>query len=170
MRFARYVIVVLATLVATMLISVPTAEAATSCNGKECVGLNPSETICANDAKTIAAINVAGDGMLDLRWSKACDAGWARFTTYRRAELSGYAGTGLSHVYVSAWTDQGDEDSAGLGKMNQTFGGTSWWSRMVDFSRPEVCVGVRRYASDRSVGHSQDEKLDLGWTWGPCVD
>lgn len=152
-----------------MFISVPSAEAAINCEGRECVGLDPSATSCVDDAKTIAAIDVEDDGMLDLRWSKACNAGWARFTTYRRAELFGYSGSGLSHVYVSTWTDQGDEDSVGIGGVMQPFSGTSWWSRMVDFGRPEVCVGVRRYAADRSVGHTMDERLNLGWTWGPCV-
>lgn len=76
MKSARRIVVALVLcIVATMFVNVPTAEAATSCYGSSCVGIDPSTTTCANDAMTIRAMDVDGDGMLEMRWSKSCNAG-----------------------------------------------------------------------------------------------
>lgn len=156
---------------ATLFVNIPAAEAATSCSGSSCVGVDPATTTCEDDAITIRAIDVDGDGMLEMRWSQSCNAGWARFTTYRRGEIFGYFSSGgISHAYVSTWTDQGTQDSTGLIVTTVPFNGATWWSRMVDFGRPEVCIGVRLYAEQKGdTPYGASDTSDLGWTWGPCV-
>lgn len=171
MKHARHIVAIaLLSVLAALFVNAPTAQAADSCYGSGCVGVDPSTTTCANDAKTIRAINVDGYGMLQMRWSRSCNAGWARFTSYRRPELFSLGQTGLSHAYVSAWTDQGTQDSADVAKLTDPLNGSSWWGRMIDFGRPEVCVGVRIYVhQDSDTQYSQGSDLDLGWTQGPCV-
>ncbi|HJP81805.1 MAG TPA: DUF2690 domain-containing protein [Candidatus Saccharimonadales bacterium] len=173
MKFVRRTLVALALVAATITIGTPNASAAENCYGSGCVGLDPANTTCVNDAKTIRAINVNGYGMLQMRWSKACNSGWARYTNYRRPEQAGLANGmySVKRAYVSAWTDQGTQDSIGL-PYNQNSGtGSSWWGRMVDFGRPEVCVGVRQtmqaYDIHSASGMMADDPLD--WVWGPCV-
>ncbi|MFI2203616.1 DUF2690 domain-containing protein [Streptomyces sp. NPDC020192] len=50
------------------------ASAATSCYGAGCTGLNPANTICANDARTIDTTFTN----VELRYSPTCRAAWAR--------------------------------------------------------------------------------------------
>ncbi|MCX5055514.1 YjfA family protein [Streptomyces sp. NBC_00201] len=50
------------------------ASAATSCLGPGCNGLNPANTVCANDARTI---DTTWSGV-ELRYSPTCRAAWAR--------------------------------------------------------------------------------------------
>lgn len=173
MKFIRRTLVSLALVAATITIGTPNASAAENCYGNGCAGLDPANTTCVNDAKTIRAINVNGYGMLQMRWSKACNSGWARYTNYRRHEQWGLGDEAYSvkHAYVSAWTDQGTQDSAGLAYNHDTGNGSSWWGRMVDFGRPEVCIGVRQtmqaIATQSLSGMMPDDTLD--WVWGPCV-
>jgi len=50
------------------------ASAATSCYGPTCNGLNPANTVCANDARTIYTTET----QVELRYSPSCRAAWAR--------------------------------------------------------------------------------------------
>ncbi|MGW2722175.1 DUF2690 domain-containing protein [Streptomyces sp. NPDC001492] len=50
------------------------ASAATSCYGPTCTGLNPANTVCANDARTIDTTWT----QVELRYSPTCRAAWAR--------------------------------------------------------------------------------------------
>ncbi|MEU1405322.1 DUF2690 domain-containing protein [Streptomyces sp. NPDC005728] len=50
------------------------ASAATRCYGSTCDGLNPANTICANDARTI---DTTWSG-IELRYSPTCRAAWGR--------------------------------------------------------------------------------------------
>ncbi len=50
------------------------ASAAASCLGSTCNGLNPANTTCQNDART-----VQNSGEVELRYSPSCRAAWGRF-------------------------------------------------------------------------------------------
>jgi hypothetical protein len=76
-----------ATLVCLLVVSVasftmtPTAQAATSCNGKACKGKGPVATGCAQtQIKNLFPTVRWGDYKVDLRYSAACRAAWARVT------------------------------------------------------------------------------------------
>ncbi|MFE5402903.1 DUF2690 domain-containing protein [Streptomyces sp. NPDC056580] len=65
-------------LLAGGLVAAPAASAATSCLGSSCNGVNPGNTTCANDARTVAE----GSGpvtAMELRYSPSCRAAWGRF-------------------------------------------------------------------------------------------
>ncbi|MFC9706500.1 DUF2690 domain-containing protein [Streptomyces sp. NPDC056943] len=65
-------------LAATALISgASPAAAATSCYGSGCTGLDPSTTVCQNDARTVRT----ADWGVELRYSPTCRAAWARKTS-----------------------------------------------------------------------------------------
>ncbi|MER7850763.1 DUF2690 domain-containing protein [Kitasatospora sp. NPDC096077] len=61
------------------------AFAATSCYASSCSGLNPANTTCASDARTIDT-SVLG---VELRYSPSCRAAWAR----RSAGMNGIGDT-----------------------------------------------------------------------------
>ncbi|MFD6890255.1 DUF2690 domain-containing protein [Streptomyces sp. NPDC059957] len=63
-------------LLVTGLIAAPTASAATSCYAASCNGLNPANTICQNDARTVST---GAFGSMELRYSPSCRAAWGRF-------------------------------------------------------------------------------------------
>lgn len=65
-------------LLAGGLVAAPSASATTRCHGSSCSGLDPADTTCANDARTVAE----GSGpitAMELRYSPACRAAWGRF-------------------------------------------------------------------------------------------
>ncbi|MER7848695.1 DUF2690 domain-containing protein [Kitasatospora sp. NPDC096077] len=66
----------LALVASGLLFASGTASAATSCYASSCTGLDPSTTICQNDAKTVDY--TAPDGDAELRYSPTCRAAWAR--------------------------------------------------------------------------------------------
>lgn len=149
-----------------MFITIPAAHAAPGEDcGSTCVGLNPADTPCAKDAKTIAAQHV-DSGMLELRWSKACNTSWGRYTTYRRAEIFGtLSGFGIVHAQPWTWTDQGSQGTAGT--VVASFQGATWWTKMVDHARPEVCTGVRLFSGNGPAPGGGNN--DLGWFGNLCV-
>ncbi|MFE3072595.1 DUF2690 domain-containing protein [Streptomyces sp. NPDC059247] len=53
------------------------ASAATSCYAASCQGLDPSTTICQNDATTVRDSYYPG---VELRYSATCRAAWARYS------------------------------------------------------------------------------------------
>ncbi|MGW5343941.1 DUF2690 domain-containing protein [Streptomyces sp. HUAS TT3] len=59
----------------SLLLASSPASAATSCYGSSCNGLDPANTVCQNDAKT-----VYWDGWraIELRYSPSCRAAWTR--------------------------------------------------------------------------------------------
>lgn len=146
------------------------ANASPACYGPTCTSLSPTG-LCDGDAKTIGAMDVAHEGMLELRWSRWCNASWGRFSTYWRSSASGAkSGVGLTYARVTSWNPGGTSQPI-VGSAYGIFGGASWWTRMVDGSR-RSCTGV-----ELIVGQEADTKtgsyttpLSLGWTWGPCVD
>ncbi|MFE2968243.1 DUF2690 domain-containing protein [Streptomyces sp. NPDC059340] len=70
------VAVTAAALVAGGLLGAPAASAATSCLGSTCNGLNPANTTCQNDARTVQDGAFRG---VELRYSPSCRAAWGRF-------------------------------------------------------------------------------------------
>jgi hypothetical protein len=170
MKVIRRTLFALALVAATVTIGTPSASAADSCYGSSCVGLDPSNTTCANDAKSIASKDIRGYGLLEMRWSRSCNTGWARYVNYQRSEGWSNIGVfyGVQSAYVSAWTDQGTQDNSGMSGRPVFTGGSAWWGRMVDFSRPEVCIGARLYLG-KNDPRGVSEMTPLDWTWGPCV-
>lgn len=58
------------------------SSVAVGCKGKSCTGKNPHTMGCDRDAKTIATKVPGGGGpKVQLRYSKKCDAAWARLAT-----------------------------------------------------------------------------------------
>ncbi|MFF8839678.1 DUF2690 domain-containing protein [Streptomyces sp. NPDC015130] len=57
-----------------LLLTSSPASAATSCNGPDCTGRDPSTTVCQNDARTVARTSLG----TELRYSPTCRAAWAR--------------------------------------------------------------------------------------------
>jgi hypothetical protein len=70
------VAVTAAALVTGGLLSAPAASAATSCLGSTCNGLNPANTTCQNDARTV---KTGAFRDVELRYSPSCRAAWGRF-------------------------------------------------------------------------------------------
>ncbi|MFF2076647.1 DUF2690 domain-containing protein [Kitasatospora sp. NPDC058162] len=68
----------LALVASGLLFASGSASAATSCYADTCTGLDPANTICQNDARTVDY--TAPDGDAQLRYSPTCRAAWARAT------------------------------------------------------------------------------------------
>lgn len=148
----------------------PEAEASVSCYGSECVGLNPADTICGDDATTIGAMDAHG-GMLELRWSPTCNSAWGRYSYTDISALGEIASTtDVSHAKVTVWNP--GEESQGGGHKSGDWIGRSWWTNMIS-AETEACTGVEVVRRDKPLagnegmgGHSRFEPQ--GWTWGPC--
>lgn len=80
----RLIGIVLAALVVSTatvpLTSAPASAATPSCKGRQCNGKDPHRTKCDKDAKRKHEFSDGKFGRTELRWSKKCKAGWARFT------------------------------------------------------------------------------------------
>ncbi|GGU72657.1 hypothetical protein GCM10010275_04020 [Streptomyces litmocidini] len=61
----------------SLLLASSPASAATSCYASTCEGLDPSTTICQNDARTVMDSYYPG---VELRYSPTCRAAWARYS------------------------------------------------------------------------------------------
>lgn len=141
------------------------AKAAEWCYGYGCTGKNPAHTTCQNDAKTIGAMDVQGSGMLELRWSRSCNASWGRFSTYWLYDWTNSGGTGIVYARVTAW-NPGRPSQDVTGQSIGVFGGASWWTAMVT-GTTWSCTGVELYAQDKNTAYN--DRYSLGWKWGPCV-
>lgn len=174
MRKLLSLIAALPAILVGLLVLGPSAPASAAeppdCYGFTCADLDPASTNCVNDAKTIGAMNVNGDGMLELRWSRSCNASWGRFSTYRRAELYGsLTDSGISYARVTAWNPYHESKPvAGSAYDGLTH---TWWTAMVSGS-VRSCTGVELVAQDGSPTGNRwyTANRSLGWTWGPCHD
>ncbi|MFF7437554.1 DUF2690 domain-containing protein [Streptomyces sp. NPDC008122] len=92
-----------------LLLASSPASAATSCYGPSCTGLDPSTSICQNDARTVATSSWG----TELRYSPTCRAAWAR-------QSGGTATT----IWV--------ESNTGLGENAYAGGGGTVWTAMID--------------------------------------
>ncbi|MER7667183.1 DUF2690 domain-containing protein [Kitasatospora sp. NPDC096128] len=119
------------------LVATGTASAATSCYAGSCTGLDPANTICQNDARTIDY--TAPDGDAELRYSPTCRAAWARATTAGRVpatiQIENNQGAsytvvnyGTGTVYTRMVNDKDIQARASFHYDNNTqFGYTNWY-------------------------------------------
>ncbi|WP_329275940.1 DUF2690 domain-containing protein [Streptomyces sp. NBC_00691] len=103
--------------VSGLVLSTTPASAATSCYASSCEGLDPSTTVCQNDAKTVATTDYPG---VELRYSPTCRAAWARYS--RGAAFS-------MNVTVERWNG-----STGTERYRTYYSGNGAgvWTRMVN--------------------------------------
>lgn len=143
--------------------SAPAAAAA--CYGAGCTGQNP-EGRCNGDAKTVGAMDVNREGIIELRWSPSCVANWGRFTPYSRTE-AGYAAAGIAfYARVTVWNAGAPSQGTAYHGLNL---GESTYSHMTD-GRPRACTGVEIfhiYNAGNPSGAPGDMQSQ-GWFWGPC--
>ncbi|MFC9396653.1 DUF2690 domain-containing protein [Streptomyces sp. NPDC057027] len=92
-----------------LLLASSPASAATSCYGPSCTGLDPSTSICQNDARTVATSSWG----TELRYSPTCRAAWAR-------QSGGMA--------MTIWV----ESNTGLERAAYYTGGGTVWTAMID--------------------------------------
>ncbi|MFI1657652.1 DUF2690 domain-containing protein [Streptomyces sp. NPDC020472] len=78
------------------------ASAATSCYASSCQGLDPSTTICQNDARTVGTTQLWG---VELRYSPTCRAAWARYPTFTPARLTIFVQRRDGNGFYSTPTD-----------------------------------------------------------------
>lgn len=87
---------IIGTVIAATFLTTATAEAKAGCYGAGCNGKGPVAMGCERDAKTLA--KTLDDGVLvELRYSKACHARWARTTNVNSPKVGSpyaYLGTG----------------------------------------------------------------------------
>jgi hypothetical protein len=161
-RMVAALLVALGIITATAVI-IPTPAQAAACYGASCNGVDPDGRCNGEDSKTVGAMDIRGEGLLELRWSPSCVANWGRFTLYEQTQW-GYMLSGITmHARVTVW----NPDSPSYGTAHRaTFLGGSSWSYMTD-GRPKACTGVEIV----HVYGSESGSLDFqsqGWTWGPC--
>lgn len=136
------------------------AQAAESCYGAGCNGIDPEGTSCTEDAYSVLAMDVQGDGMLELRYSPSCKANWGRFSVYTRADLFGaVSGTAISHADLYVWNL--DQPLYGVAE------GSTWWTTMVD-GTIIACTGVELIAQDTSPGGYYSTNDPQGWVGNLC--
>lgn len=144
----------------------PQPASAAACYGTSCNGLDPNNR-CNGDAVNAKAMDVKGEGMLQLRYSPSCKANWGRFTFYTRIE-SGYLVAGIIvHARVTVWNP--GKPSYGTAHY-ATFIGESSWSYMTN-GLITACTGVEitHVLQSSSGSGAIDEIESLGWVWGPCA-
>lgn len=130
-RMLKTLFAVLLCIGGMFIVAAPAQANAPSCRGSECVGRNPAQTSCANDAVSIAS-QVVSDGTIHLRWSPSCMAGWVRYTSSWRVEwFNAPDEHAISHVRTQA-TPNYPGPSQGPGGVAHAWNGSSWWSNMVD--------------------------------------
>lgn len=66
-------------------VDTPSPTSTATANGARIVvssGEDPAQTVCVEDAAVAASETRADDSLLEIIWSDACQAGWARITRY----------------------------------------------------------------------------------------
>lgn len=118
-------------------------------------------------AKTIVSMPIYDfgkkRGQIDLRWSRACQANWGRFSLYPMKSLDAIF-TSIVAVKITAWNP--GQPSYDTAPSSNDIDGT-WWSMMTDGTK-KACTGVQvLYSFSIDGGYSYDS--DMGeWHWGPC--
>jgi hypothetical protein len=144
--------------------------ATAACYGASCNNLDPTGR-CTSDAKTVASMAIIDEGnpvgQLDLRWSRACQANWGRFTAYPLSFLNAIRPPYISGVKITSWNP--GQSSYGTAPGSDSSNNT-WWSMMTS-GIPRACTGVQiSYTSGTLNEHEAvDADADQGeWHWGPC--
>jgi hypothetical protein len=78
-------------------------RAAVGCYAGSCYKQDPTEMGCGADAVTGAQVWTSTSSLVELRWSNACQAAWARIRYARPGDLIEVNGPGDTH---QAWTVQ----------------------------------------------------------------
>ena len=107
---------------AALTMTASTASSAEACWGDYCSGRDPVATGCANDAYTVAHVQLPWVAQrLDLRWSPRCKTNWARM--YLDAHPAWLRAVQLPGGYTQGFS---------------TSGGGNSWSKMI--YSPVKCV------------------------------
>ncbi|MEU1224894.1 DUF2690 domain-containing protein [Streptomyces sp. NPDC005828] len=92
----------------SLLLASSPASAATSCYASSCAGLDPSTTICQNDARTVADTDYPG---VELRYSPTCRAAWARYSRgmgfSMNVEIQRWDGSNGTTIYSTYYSGNG---------------------------------------------------------------
>lgn len=97
------------------LMAAPAAHAAGGCYGASCNGLDPAAEGCSGDAYTAASVSTP-QGFVELRYSRSCNANWARISNssagtwfYAQDCNNGYNQQyWVPSGYTSGWTNMVD--------------------------------------------------------------
>lgn len=153
--------------------SSPATAALQSCYGSSCEGLNPSNTVCASDARTILSRNAvvpSGNyGHLELRYSPKCHSNWVRFTAWHgvRAWLGDFSG-GIVGGSPWIWRAGVPNSLRGVIGKSGSFGfGQSNWTAMVT-ANGTTCSSVGIYSTEKSSSGS-GSRYSLGTYNAPCI-
>lgn len=158
-----------------------------TCYGASCRDLDPSETVCADDAFTLYSMEAttpAGSsswGILEMRYSRTCHATWVRFTPWSglRSWLQNLAGG--AEVAGSPWVWREGVADAPRGYAGQSSilnPEVSYWTSMVD-ATGRTCMSVDVYETEFSQSGgpwdweprpSQGGRNDLGNYTAGCFD
>lgn len=152
-----------------------------SCRGNSCEGINPANTNCLDDARTIYrwdAITPTGEnlGNLEMRYSPKCHANWARFTRWNG--VSSWLGDGTAGAQASGrpwiWRQgvagslRGVIDSAGKETpWEMIVGTTTGWTAMVT-ADGTTCSSVQ-FIETENHHAGGGERRELGAFNAPCV-
>ncbi len=85
---------------------------AVTCYGDYCSGQDPEITGCAQDAITVAYLDIPA-ARLELRWSDTCRTNWARYVQYPRGWYLGNVPLELRAVQDTGYTQRLDFDVNG---------------------------------------------------------
>ncbi len=93
---------------------------AAGCYGNSCDNRDPIDTGCANDATTVASVSIGTLGLLEMRYSAACNAVWTRTTSYigttylsgvinrpNTSSRTGWGAPGFTQIYTGMLGDTG---------------------------------------------------------------
>ena len=164
-------------LLLAVLLGVPSVAAASqTCRGASCEGLNPSDTNCVDDARTLmsrhAKTQLTGEdvGILELRYSPKCHSNWVRFTAWYGIQslVSGAFAKAESNGSPWIWR-QGVANSlrgvAGRSDPSVHSAGTSWTGMVT--ADGMTCSSVSLYETEMSTYGG--ERRDLGPYNAPCI-
>lgn len=136
-------------LVLTLLSIVPAASVqAASCRGSSCTGRDPMQTLCYTDATTLAKFYNRYEGWYELRYSRRCDASWARFRPAANADPT------ISNGHPGIWVEaRALGDRRLIRRYSRNLNPDRFvWTRMTKFSRNwvRVCEGTSGYDGYKS--------------------
>lgn len=141
-----------------------------SCFGASCRDLDPSKTVCADDAQTIyerEVVTSAGSwGVLEMRYSETCHSNWVRFTPW--SGMRSFLGDLAAGAQVAGkpwiWREGVSDAPRGkAGNSSLTNYEVSYWTAMVDAAgRTCMSVDVYQYGPSGQSGMGGFETDELG--------
>jgi len=173
-------LVVFVALVVSQQIAAPRAMAAMpDCYSTTCEGLDPAQTSCADDAKTIQSSKVrlgsekGSYGHLEMRYSPSCHSNWVRYTSWSGIRWWINVAIGGSEVtgYPYIWRNGVANSLQGPGGNSGAFalGSPTYWSEMIT-ADGETCSSVELVASIPSQsGYGASDNEELGAFNAKCI-